>query len=123
MVTPNEIIGGLVILIIAIFVFWVVILIVAALYRWIFRINEIVNLLKQIAKTDEQQVKAQDASWIFRIGEIVELLEKIASNSDKINLLNKYSCSVCKEEYPIKELIKIDSGQLLCPTCYKILHK
>ncbi|MGD0572329.1 MAG: hypothetical protein ABSB11_04855 [Sedimentisphaerales bacterium] len=78
---------------VAIIVLAVVLLVI--LTRWIFRINEIVDLLKQIAKTDEKDAV-------------------IRRQSD----LNH--CSACWKEYPAGKLVKIDSGQLLCHPCYKM---
>jgi hypothetical protein len=72
------------------------IIIFVAIVRWILRINVIVDLLKQIAKTNE--------------GDTI-----IKHQSDLKN------CTACEKKYPTKELIKIDSGQLLCFECYNTL--
>lgn len=90
--TSDEAVGGLVFSIIfAVIVFCIVI----ALCRWIFRIDEIVNLLKQIAKPDERDRRLSDLK----------------------------RCAVCEKEYTTYELIEIDSGQLLCSECHKIFEK
>lgn len=71
--------------------------IVVALCRWIFRINKIVELLKEIAHADEKD-------FVFR------------HQSDSEH------CASCEQKYPTSELIKIDSGQLICPVCHKIFE-
>jgi hypothetical protein len=86
--TSSEAIGGLFFSIIfAIIIFFIA----AALLRWIFGIDEIIKLLKQIAKTGKSDLRL--------------------------------NCSVCGKEYPVGELVKIDSGQLICPVCYKVFEK
>jgi len=78
-----------------------------ALLRWILRINEIVDLLKQIAKTDERDA----------------VLERQSEAKDtSSNSFPKYCCAVCEKECFFSELVKIDSGQRICQQCHKILE-
>jgi hypothetical protein len=77
-------------------VFVALVALFVVLIRWLFRINVIVDLLKQIANTDERDVVLRRQSDLER-------------------------CSGCSKEYPADELIIIDSGQLLCSYCHKML--
>jgi hypothetical protein len=93
--TTDWVIFSVVFIIGLIFSFSVFFILFVAIPRWIFRIDEIVNLLKQIAKPYERDRRLSDLK----------------------------RCAVCEKEYPTIELIEIDSGQLLCSECHKIFEK
>ena len=87
-------------------VFAALVVLFVALTRWLFRINEIVDLLKQIAKTDEKDAAIKRQSE--------------AKDTPVDRFLKR--CAVCEKEYLIGELVTIDSGQLLCRKCHKVLE-
>jgi hypothetical protein len=62
--------------------------------------------------------------WIFRIDEIVYLLQQIALKCgvplENIGKIYLEKCAMCKRKYPINRLIKIDSGHLVCLECRKL---
>jgi hypothetical protein len=63
---------------------------------------------------------------IFRINEIVDLLKQIATGEKGVVFRRQSDlkrCAVCEKEYPSGKLIKIASGQLFCPECHKVFVK
>ena len=63
--------------------------------------------------------------WVLRINTIVKLLESIDSTLKETifqNLLFQ-KCDGCGKKIDRNLLLKIDSGQRLCPDCIKILKK
>jgi NAD-dependent dihydropyrimidine dehydrogenase PreA subunit len=93
---PSEVIGGLIIwLFLSVIVILCLVFALCLLCRWIFRIDEIVGLLKKIAKPDKSDRRLSDLK----------------------------RCAVCEKECPTYELIEIDSGQLVCSECHKMFVK
>jgi hypothetical protein len=57
--------------------------------------------------------------WVFRINEMADCLKRIA---DKISPLSLPKCDGCGKIFAPIDLFKIESGQLLCLQCYKMLE-
>ncbi|MDD5327404.1 MAG: hypothetical protein PHY02_06270 [Phycisphaerae bacterium] len=79
---------------IAAFIFIGAIYLLSAFVRWVFRINEIVTLLKTIHSA---------------------ILPRCSISSDDKTSLQL--CDGCNKNFDKNLLRKIDSGQLLCPKC------
>ena len=83
--------------------FFLPLLLLAGLCRWIFRINETVDLLKKIAANTQK--------------------EKPAPTGPKAPKKNSkpVKCEACGRTFPEKKLSRVGLGNLVCPACRKII--
>lgn len=52
-----------------------------------------------------------------------KLYNQLSENERKDVVFRRQRCAVCEKEYPAGELVKIDSGQLICPECHNMFEK